>query len=90
MFRPFPALFLLLGLASTGTAQAPSSAAWTLASGDFTVYGHTDYVPALIPIPRIVYDTAEEIAADGWSVDGRSVSVPAPIPEPLPGQENQS
>ena len=61
MFRPSPALLLLLGFASTGTAQAPSSAAWTLASGDFTVYGHTEYTPALIPIPRIVYDTARRV-----------------------------
>jgi hypothetical protein len=58
MSRPCSALLLLLGLASPGTAQLPSPAAWTLASGDFTIYGHTDYTPTLIPIPRIIYDTA--------------------------------
>jgi hypothetical protein len=61
MSRPSPALLLLLGLASTGTAQAPTPADWTFASGDFTVYGHTEYTPTLIPIPRIVYDTARGV-----------------------------
>ena len=58
MSRPCSVLLLLLGLASPGTAQMPSPTAWTLASGDFTIFGHTDYTPTLIPIPRIIYDTA--------------------------------
>ena len=58
MSRPCSALLLLLGLASPGSAQSPSPAVWTFASGDFTIYGHTDYTPTVLPIPRIIYDTA--------------------------------
>jgi hypothetical protein len=61
MCRPCSALLLLLCLASPGTAQTQSAAAWTLAIGEFTIYGHTDYTPSLIPIPRIVYDTARRV-----------------------------
>lgn len=61
MCRPCSALLLLLGLASPRSAQTQSAAAWTLASGEFTIYGHTDYTPSLIPIPRIVYDTARRV-----------------------------
>jgi hypothetical protein len=61
MSRPCSALLLLLGLASPGTAQAPSPTAWTLASGDFTIYGHTNYTPTLLLLPRIVYDTARGV-----------------------------
>jgi hypothetical protein len=52
---------LLLGLASQAIAPTASPASWTLVSGDFTIYGHTDYdtVPSLIP--RIVWDTAQGI-----------------------------
>ena len=39
MFRPSSALLLLLALASPGAAQAPSPTVWTLAIGDYTIYG---------------------------------------------------
>ena len=44
---------LVLGLASPALApaQMPPSP-WTLASGDFTIFGHTDYSPTLVLIPR--------------------------------------
>ncbi|MGI9040418.1 MAG: hypothetical protein ACR2HK_04815, partial [Gemmatimonadales bacterium] len=58
MSRPRSALFLLLGLASPAAAQTASLAAWTLASGDFTIYGHTNSTPTVTLRPRIVYDTA--------------------------------
>ena len=58
MSRPCSALLLLLGLAGPGSAQAPNPAPWTLALGDFTVYGHTRYTPTIVLRPRVVYDTA--------------------------------
>ena len=61
MSRSCSALLLLLGLASSGAAQAPNTAAWTLAISDFTIYGHTTYTPTLILLPRIVYDTARGV-----------------------------
>ncbi|CAN5858920.1 hypothetical protein BH24GEM1_BH24GEM1_00880 [soil metagenome] len=61
MFRPCSALLLLLGLASAGTAQAPNTTAWTLALGDYTIYGHTTYNPKIVLLPRIVYDTAHGV-----------------------------
>ena len=61
MSRPCSALLLLLGLASAGAAQAPNTAPWTLALGDFTVYGHTTYNPTVVLVPRIVYDTAHGV-----------------------------
>jgi hypothetical protein len=61
MSRPCSALLLLLSLASPGAAQAPNTAAWTLALGDFTIYGHTRYTPTLVLLPRIVYDTAHGV-----------------------------
>jgi hypothetical protein len=61
MFRPCSALLLLLGLASAGAAQAPNTATWTFALGDFTIYGHTDYTPRFVLLPRIVYDTARGV-----------------------------
>ena len=61
MSRPSSALLLLLGLASPGAAQAPSPVAWTLAIGDFTIYGRTTYSPTIILRPRIVYDTAHVV-----------------------------
>jgi hypothetical protein len=61
MSRPCSALLLLLGLASAGAAQAPNTAAWTLALDDFTIYGHTTYNPKVILLPRIVYDTARGV-----------------------------
>jgi hypothetical protein len=61
MFRPCSVLLLLLGLASAGAAQAPNTTAWTFAFGGFTIYGHTDYTPTLVLLPRIVYDTARGV-----------------------------
>jgi hypothetical protein len=61
MFRPCSALLLLLGLASSGAAQAPNTSAWTLAISDFTIYGHTTYTPRVVLLPRIVYDTAQSV-----------------------------
>jgi hypothetical protein len=61
MSRSCSALLLLLGLASPGAAQAPNTAAWTFALGDFTIYGHTNYIPTFVLLPRIVYDTARGV-----------------------------
>jgi hypothetical protein len=52
---------MLVGLASPLAAQSASTAAWTLASGEFTVYGRTIYTPAVVLVPRIVYDTARRV-----------------------------
>jgi hypothetical protein len=61
MSRHCSALLLLLGLASPGAAQAPNPAAWTLALGDYTVFGHTTYTPTVVLRPRIVFDTAHGV-----------------------------
>ncbi len=61
MSRPCPALLLLLGLASPALAQSTSTAAWTLASGEYTVFGHTIYTSAVVLVPRLVYDTARRV-----------------------------
>ena len=62
MPRPCPALLLLLGLASPAPAQtASTAAAWTLASGEFTVHGHTIYRSSVVLVPRLVYDTAHRV-----------------------------
>src|SRR5262249_54646179 len=62
MYRPC-AVALMLGFASPAAApgQMPGPIAWTLASGDYTVFGHTDYPPTLILLPRIIYDTARGV-----------------------------
>src|SRR5262245_1524456 len=62
MYRPSVVLFLL-GLASPAAApgQMPGPSIWTLVSGDFTIFGHTDYTPTLVLLPRIVYDTSRGI-----------------------------
>lgn len=64
MSRLIPALLLLLGLAGPGeepVAQTPGRTVWTLASGDYLIYGHTVYTPRLTLLPRIVYDTARGV-----------------------------
>jgi hypothetical protein len=61
MSRHSSALLLLLGLASPGAAQAPSPVPWTLAIGDFTIYGRTTYTPTIVLRPRIVYDTTRGV-----------------------------
>jgi len=35
----------------------PPPAAGPIASGDYTTYGHTDYIPAILVLPRLVWDT---------------------------------
>ena len=55
------AALLLLGAASPLAAQAPAPTAWTLASGSYTVYGHTIYLATKVLVPRIVYDTAQRL-----------------------------
>lgn len=57
MSRSCPALLVLLGLASPAPAQTPDPAVWTLALGEYTVFGHTSYNPTVVVRPRIVYDT---------------------------------
>jgi hypothetical protein len=58
MSRPCSVLLLLLVVTCPAVAQSPSPVPWTLASGEFTIYGHTDYIPTLDLLPRIVYDTS--------------------------------
>ena len=57
MSRPCSALLVLLTIASQGAAQAPGPIAWTLAVGDYTIYGRTTYSPTITVRPRIVLDT---------------------------------
>jgi hypothetical protein len=54
---------LLLGLATPllAQAQAPEPAVWTVASGDYTVYGRTIYTAVRALVPRIVFDTAHRM-----------------------------
>ena len=58
VLRPTVVLLSLVGLASSAPGQAASTAGWTIAVGEFTIYGHTDYTPTVTLIPRIVFDTA--------------------------------
>jgi hypothetical protein len=50
---------VLLGIAGRAAAQAPDQVTWTLAVGEFTVYGTTRYTPTIVLRPRIVFDTAQ-------------------------------
>jgi hypothetical protein len=61
MSRTRTAALLLLCSAAPAAAQAPATAAWTLASGDYTVYGHTIYMTTQVLVPRIVYDTGRRL-----------------------------
>ena len=58
MSRPCSVLLLLLVVTRPAAAQSAGPVSWTLASGEFTIYGHTDYTPTLALLPRIVYDTS--------------------------------
>jgi hypothetical protein len=58
MYRPWSVVFLLLGLARPAPAQSVDPIYWTLASGDFTIFGHTDYKLTVTLLPRIVFDTS--------------------------------
>jgi hypothetical protein len=69
---------LLLGLASPAGAQMPTPAPWTLVSGDYTIYGHTDYNPILTLVPRVVFDTAAGLDSTRV-VDSVRAGSPAPV-----------
>ncbi len=58
MYRPCLVILLLLGLTRPAPAQTASPIPWTLASGEFTIFGHTDYTLTVTLLPRIVFDTA--------------------------------
>ena len=68
---------LLLGLASPAVAQTGSPVAWTLTSGEFTIFGHTDYLPTLGLAPRVVYDTTRGVDS-ARVIDSVRASAPAP------------
>jgi hypothetical protein len=69
---------LLLGLASPAGAQTPTPASWTLVSGDYTIYGHTDYHPVLTLVPRVVFDTAAGVDS-ARMVDSVRAGSPPPV-----------
>ncbi|HYC32163.1 MAG TPA: hypothetical protein VEB59_07705, partial [Gemmatimonadales bacterium] len=56
---------LLLGVATSlnvrAQAPAPDPVTWTLASGDYTVYGRTIYTAVPTLVPRIVLDTTHRL-----------------------------
>jgi hypothetical protein len=75
---------LLLGLASPAGAvvtQSGGPSFWTLASGEYTIYGHTDYIPVVTLVPRVVFDTAPGVdsARVVDSVRVGSAAGPAPV-----------
>ncbi len=78
MLRPIVVLLSLSGLASSAPGQAANTAGWTIAVGDFTIYGHTDYAPTITLIPRIVFDTAR--GTDSTRVVDSVRATPAPPP----------
>jgi hypothetical protein len=59
MSRAYVLSALLLGLAGPAAAQAPDPVTWTLAVGEFTVYGTTTYTPTIVLRPRVVFDTTQ-------------------------------
>jgi hypothetical protein len=58
MYRSWFVVFLLFGLTRPASAQSVDPISWTLASGDFTIFGHTDYKLTVTLLPRIIFDTA--------------------------------
>jgi hypothetical protein len=58
MPRPHLTALLLFALTGPGAAQTPGATAWTVAVGDYLLFGHTEYVRTFRLVPRIVYDTA--------------------------------
>jgi hypothetical protein len=78
MYRPYSALLLLLGAAGQAAPQTASRTPWTLASGEYTIYGHTDYTPTLTLLPRIVFDTARGV--DSARIVDSVRTVPATLP----------
>jgi hypothetical protein len=61
MYRPYSVILLLLGLTRPAPGQTATPIPWTLASGEFTIFGHTDYTLTLTLLPRIVFDTARGV-----------------------------
>jgi hypothetical protein len=63
MPRSTSALLLVFLAATPGPtgAQSAMTAGWTITSGDYTIYGHTDYTPAILVLPRIVWDTTHRL-----------------------------
>jgi len=78
MSRSISILILVLLAATPGPtgAQSAGTAAWTIASGEYTIYGHTDYSPAVLVLPRIVWDTSHGIDS------ARAVDSVRPTPKP--------
>jgi hypothetical protein len=85
MFRPTVVLLSFLGLASAAAGQAANTVGWTVAVGEFTVYGHTDYTPTIRLIPRIVFDTARGADSSRVVDSVRTTRVPPPAPSGDPG-----
>jgi hypothetical protein len=63
MSRSTSILLLVLLAATPGPtgAQSAMTAGWTIPSGDYTIYGHTDYIPAVVVLPRLVWDTISRL-----------------------------
>jgi hypothetical protein len=63
MSRSTSVLFIVLLAATPGRtgAQSATTAGWTIASGEYTIYGHTDYSPTLVILPRLVWDTTRAL-----------------------------
>jgi hypothetical protein len=58
MYRPLFVSLLLLGSTRPAPAQGVDPIPWTLATGDFTIFGHTEYTLTVTLLPRIVFDTS--------------------------------
>lgn len=68
---------VLLAATPGGTsAQSATTAAWTIASGEYTIFGHTDYTPTLVILPRLVWDTTRALDS------ARTVDSVRTTPEP--------
>ena len=78
MSRSMSVLLLVLLAATPGPtrAQSATTAGWTIASGDYTIYGHTDYTPAILVLPRLVWDTTRGLDSARVVDSVRSVQKP--------------
>jgi hypothetical protein len=78
MSRSISILIVVLLAATPGPtgAQSATTAAWTIASGEYTIYGHTDYTPAILVLPRLVWDTTHGLDS------ARAVDSVRPTPNP--------
>lgn len=72
-----PLLVLLAVTPGPTRAQSATTAGWTLASGDYTIYGHTDYVPGIMVLPRLVWDTTPRLDSARVVDSVRAVQKPA-------------